>query len=147
MLSFRHALSAPLLVLGAAATAFVAWIVYDARAPIAARPAPAPRPDASENTGPSHAIVLGVLRPGFPRMFAEQRLATLPPPIHEPVDVSGPTPVCRVRYHVHLLQPVPQWQNVPSGFAPGPYIATLEYDGGVVGQPLIRITIAPAPRN
>jgi hypothetical protein len=76
----------------------------------------------------------------------DRQLITFPPPIEEPVDVSGGTPVCRSRYHIHLDRPLshPDLIFSQSAFTPGPHIVTLEFDGAVVGHPLVRATLAPA---
>ncbi len=145
MTSLRHALSAPLLVLGVTATAFVAWVVSDARSPQSVSQASASRANTDEPAGPSHAALLSALHPGVPRAFVERKLAVLPHPVHERIDLSGTTPICRVRYQIHLSHPVPHldW-TLQKDFVPGPYSLTLEYDGGIDGQPLVRALVAGA---
>ena len=143
MIVLRHVLSAPVVVFAVAATGFVAWVASDTRSPTRTPPTSVAETDTIKPPGPPHAIVLSALHPGAPRAFIERRLIVLPPPIHEPIDLSGGSPVCRVRYVVYLSHPVPQLQEtLHKDFVPGPHLLTLEFDGGADGQPLIRAVVS-----
>jgi hypothetical protein len=147
MSTSRVAPSTPFLVFVIGAVAFVAWVAHDAtHAPAA------PRPDQellSPNDDPIAGPIekrLNALQPGVPRLVAEQQLTALGAPTVEPIDVSSGKPVCRSRYLVHLVRPVPNLMpDAPGEFQPGPYTLTVEFDGGADGHPLRRLTLTRAP--
>ena len=148
--SSRGVFSTPVLVFGVTVIAFVGWVAYTAaQSPAPARPAPLTVTPEEVLPPPQATVVLCAIHPGSPRAVVDRQLITFPPPLDEPVDVSGGTPVCRARYRIHLKHPVsnPDLIFLPSVFTPGPYIITLEFDGAVVGHPLVRATIAPAPER
>jgi hypothetical protein len=144
----KGVLANPFVVFGAAVVAFATWLSYDAtHAPAAYHPADPPEEVAVAPDPVAGAIEarLGTLKPGVPRLTAEQQLMTLPAPDVEPVDLSAGRPVFRERYRLTLEHPVALLDPAPPAeFVPGPYVLTVEFDGAAAGHPLSRVALAPA---
>lgn len=145
MSTIKGAIASPFVLFGLALVAFVAWLAYDAtNAPAATRgrdqlptATATPFPDPVEDR-------LGGLAPGQPRLLVEEQLAGLTLPQVDPIDVSSGKPVCRERYSVHLVRPVPRLMPAKAeGFSPGPYTLTVEFDGAAPGHPLARFDLTP----
>ncbi len=146
MHALRTTLAHPLFVFGTAGVAFAAWIAFYTTP---ARPAPEPDAPSSALLGLQSAHddqdipELKALKPGLPRLTAEQHLASLARPDVDPVDVSSGRAVVRSHYRMTLARP-----NVlaEGEFVPGPYVLTVEFDGAAIGHPLTRATLVPAAR-
>jgi hypothetical protein len=141
--------SKPLWLLVAAAFAFVCWIGYDAiQASQQGSPKTQPEYLTDEAETPAPEALLASIHYGMPRPVVEKQLAGLPNASPDPMETVDGSRAMRSRYYVNLVTPIPHMMGrPPHEFRPGTFLLTVEYDGGIPHNPVIRAELSAIDAN